>query len=107
MGKEITCLLVYCIYHVTAYENNHPNINDDVTYGNGDVMDMDNFPYTQTPLRPYIKGPPNVAFLIIDVQVSFNLILFYLVSKNNTKTETNVQVSFNFILFYLVSENNT
>ena len=79
MGKEITCLLVYCIYHVTAYEKNHLN-KDNVTYRKDDVMEFDNFPFTQTPLHPYTKGPPNVAFLIIDVQVG--VMLFYLLHKH-------------------------
>ena len=68
MGKEICCLLVCCIYHVSAYDKNHMS-NDDATYGTEDVEGFGHFPYTEPPLRPFSKGPPSVAFIIIDVQV--------------------------------------
>ena len=46
--------------------------NDDATFLNDEDEGIENFPYTEPPLRPFTKGPPNVGFIIIDVQVSWN-----------------------------------
>ena len=60
---------MYCIYQVSAIENSHMP-NDDATFLNDEDEGIENFPYTEPPLRPFTKGPPNVGFIIIDVQVS-------------------------------------
>ena len=72
-AELIILLLVYCFYDVTAYDKNYINNYDDITYQTDDGAPVDDFTgylHTESPLHPYTRGPPNVAFIIIDVQVS-------------------------------------
>ena len=70
MGTELKCLFVCCLYHVmmagVTNQGDVPrDLSDDVT---DDYVGED--PYTESPVNPYRRGPPSVALIIVDVQVS-------------------------------------